>query len=257
MGSPAVEALKLEGFYHFDPPCSSVKTPGAKCTRGSPWTETVSTPAMTGFAKGQVVLNATDEFHAVYDVHPVHLPEIHNQCAANDPSCVLTVSTVTQAVYDTLDPVDSGLSHTSASELRTKMKARQAYMAADGHKVAFNDSDVSNICAGINKQAYDYALTHASASATARFQKYGEPLVMGDDLGPYNAGPLWIWDDLKFKHDSSRNVTVVSSPMMRTPTSYWIKAAAGMHYCKVLSPARAMEHLMIDGLRLRRSIKNN
>merc|ERR1712065_107256 len=184
-----------------------------------------------------------DEFHAVYDVHPVHLPEIHNQCAANDPSCVLTVSTVTQAVYDTLDPVDSGLSHTSASELRTKMKARQAYMAADGHKVAFNDSDVSNICAGINKQAYDYALTHASASATARFQKYGEPLVMGDDL--------------KFKHDSLRNVTVVSSPMMRTPTSYWIKAAAGMHYCKVLSPARAMEHLMIDGLRLRRSIKNN
>ena len=41
----------------------------------------------------------------------------------------------------------------------------------------------------------------------------------------------------------------IQSPMMHTDVDYKIKAAAGFHYCKLLSPARAMEWLYIDGLR--------
>jgi hypothetical protein len=41
---------------------------------------------------------------------------------------------------------------------------------------------------------------------------------------------------------------VVSSPMMRTPTDYFVQSAAGFHYCKVLSPFRAVEWMMTDGL---------
>lgn len=49
---------------------------------------------------------------------------------------------------------------------------------------------------------------------------------------------------------------VVSSPMMRTPTKYFVKAAAGFHYCKVLSPFKAMEWMMLDGLYKNNGIKN-
>jgi len=36
--------------------------------------------------------------------------------------------------------------------------------------------------------------------------------------------------------------------MMRTPTDYPISAAAGFHYCKLLSPFRAIEWIYIDSL---------
>jgi len=36
--------------------------------------------------------------------------------------------------------------------------------------------------------------------------------------------------------------------MMRTPTDYFIEAAAGFHYCKLISPFRAMEWMYVDGL---------
>ncbi len=65
-------------------------------------------------------------------------------------------------------------------------------------------------------------------------------------MGPYNAGPLWIWRYLNFEEKDGQ--TVVSSPMMRTPDDYGIKAAAGFHYCKLLSPFRAMEWIYIDSL---------
>ena len=34
--------------------------------------------------------------------------------------------------------------------------------------------------------------------------------------------------------------------MMRTPTTYPVKAAAGFHYCKLLSPFRALEWIYHD-----------
>jgi hypothetical protein len=36
---------------------------------------------------------------------------------------------------------------------------------------------------------------------------------------------------------------------MATPFDYKIQAAAGFHYCKLMSPAKAMEWIFIDGLR--------
>lgn len=36
--------------------------------------------------------------------------------------------------------------------------------------------------------------------------------------------------------------------MMRTPNDYLVSAARGFHYCKLLSPFRAMEWIYIDAL---------
>lgn len=67
-------------------------------------------------------------------------------------------------------------------------------------------------------------------------------------MGPYNEGPLWIWTMMNYKDSSDHKTLTVSSPMMRTPTSYFIGSAAGFHYCKVLSPFRALEHMYVDSL---------
>jgi len=44
--------------------------------------------------------------------------------------------------------------------------------------------------------------------------------------------------------------------MMRTPTDYPIGAAAGFHYCKLLSPFRALEWIYHDSQLDHNSIKN-
>lgn len=43
---------------------------------------------------------------------------------------------------------------------------------------------------------------------------------------------------------------------MKTPENYPISAAAGFHYCKVLSPARSMEWIYMGGLKKYMGIKN-
>lgn len=80
--------------------------------------------------------------------------------------------------------------------------------------------------------------------------------MTGDDLGPYNAGPLWIWTLMDYTLSEDGSQMVVSSPMMRTPLNYLVKSAAGFHYCKVLSPFKAMEWMMLDGLYTNNGIKN-
>lgn len=75
-------------------------------------------------------------------------------------------------------------------------------------------------------------------------------------MGPYNAGPLWIWTLMDYSLSSDGTQMVVSSPMMRTPLNYLVQSAAGFHYCKVLSPFKAMEWMMLDGLYTNNGIKN-
>jgi len=53
---------------------------------------------------------------------------------------------------------------------------------------------------------------------------------------------------MSFTPNADKTETVMQSPMMRTPTNYPISAARGFHYCKILSPFRALEWIYIDAL---------
>ena len=81
-------------------------------------------------------------------------------------------------------------------------------------------------------------------------------MVVGDDMGPYNEGPLWIWTYMAYDVNDDKTTMTVKSAMMRTPTDYPISAAAGFHYCKVLSPFRVLEHVYVDSLFERNGIAN-
>ena len=165
---------------------------------------------------------------------------LHHQCDDRYPARLLHS-----------DSFDTGFSYESASELRVKLKSRQTMWMAAGRKdVNFTETDVvPSLCAEINVLAYQWALNHSSPAARSRFQDIGEVLEMGKDLGPYNAGPLWIYNALKYNNAKDKSKVVIQAPMMHTPFDYKIKAAAGFHYCKLLSPARALEWIYIDGLR--------
>ncbi|GIL62576.1 hypothetical protein Vafri_16759 [Volvox africanus] len=250
--APIVSSLQLEGNYNLKKPCYN-DAPSSACQVGCPWSEMTSQKNMSDLPKN-VSVRVMDEFHPVSQTNPIHLPHILNNCTKDQENCVLEMTTVTEAVYEVLDRLDTGFFSVSAYELRTKMNSRQASYLAAGFKDAdFQKLDANPTrCADINQLAIKWALRNAPVKSVARYYSIGRQLVVGDDLGPYNAGPFWIWNDMHYNNQKDAEGTlqrVVRSPTMRTPIPYFIKAAEGFHYCKVLSPARALEWIMVDSLR--------
>ncbi len=261
---PLLDAMKLEGSYQLKPPCYDHDLVNRKddptCGHGAPWNNKYSQMIMGGDLGNPFIQVANDDnFHLVQTINPVHLPEVDTTC---DPSvkttCLLNTITVSECHYDFLDKFDTGYYPISASEIKTKISSRQRVQEKAGIKADFHVTDEEgNRCADINNQSIQWAYKNLSPTAKARYDKYGTKMVTGNDMGPYNEGPLWIWTMMDYKEAKDHSTLTVSSPMMRTPTSYFIQSAAGFHYCKVLSPFRAMEHMYVDSLFANDGIKNN
>merc|ERR1711907_920587 len=138
------------------------------------------------------------------------------------------------------------------------MSRQQSQVAAGDDDADFHENDeVGNRCADINDASIKWARDHASKKALQRYDQLGDQMVTGDDMGPYNEGPLWIWTYMKYKKDKTTGTVTVQSPMMRTPNTYPVSAARGFHYCKVLSPFRVIEWIYVDSLFSRDGIKND
>ena len=199
-----------------------------------------------------------DNFHRVDSVNPVHLAQFNNTCTGGN-ACTIDSVSVSQNIYGNLDKLDTGAYPISASEMKTKMMSRQSAQVAAGNEDAeFHASDeVGNRCADINDKSIEWAKIKASPKAIARYNELGDQMVTGDDMGPYNEGPLWIWTYMKYSTNKTTGTVTVQSPMMRTPTTYPIKAARGFHYCKVLSPFRVIEWIYVDSLYSRDGINNS
>merc|ERR1712072_423122 len=120
-------------------------------------------------------------------------------------------------------------------------------------------------CAEINTESINTAINMLPEATRERYNSIGQPLVASDaDLAVCNAGPCWIWSRLEYDNDGE-SVTL-SSPSLaeknQNPLPCGEKGVdgkllpcpAGMHYCKLLSPARALEWMFVDGLRLHGSL---
>ena len=253
---PLLTAFELEGYHNFKPPCND-KPPNGSCTVGSSWSEQ-GVVAM-GDLK-EVIINDSDSFHPSLEFYPHdYLPHLNNSCSTPS-SCTLEVFSVTENVYEELDNViDSGFVPISAYEMRVKMVSRQVMMEAAGYRdVDFNTSDGYSVCKLINQASYNWAIGNASNRTLQRYTKYGVPYVMGNDEGPYNIFPEWVYNPLQYKHTKTagEDVIIVQSPTLRTPKDYFLKISAGFHFCKVLSPARVMEWVYVDSLRENYGMKN-
>lgn len=267
----------------------------AKCNGGCPWTGEYSQIVMGGLDEPEINglrINAVDTIHVVTEEKPsCHLPHIHGLdqdnanpghgdtppiCESPD-RCMLHVTTVTQPVYESsgqfdiwrfmfkFPGLDTGFLPISATELKTKVKSRQAIWEAAGLKnVSYTYTDEfpseggsGDRCAEINQASIDWAISMLPEKTRTRYEDFGQKLIVGPDIKTCKAGPCWIWDPLRFKKDNDANVVNVQSVGFpsQNKNSYpcgenkLLPCSAGFHYCKILSPARALEWMYVDGLR--------
>ena len=293
------------------------------CTAGSPWTayaqQLMVNPDVDN-GKG-IIIDAKDTQHIVTEENPsCHLPHIHagidrntgyitnNTVASANPgsgspslcaspeTCTLTANTITQLMYEDgseLDiwridigngNVDTGYYPITATEMKSKMKSKQAVLQAANNTAAVNNEEGSTFddldsnklgnCASINAKAIEYALDHALERSRTRYEKYGQKMVSttDGDKKVCPAGPCWIWASLEYNGRRGDNDIIIKSPAFpykntnpfpcdeklypKDDRREVLPCTAGMHYCKLLSPARVMEWLMVDSLRLNYSLKS-
>ncbi|OAB61524.1 hypothetical protein AY599_26570 [Leptolyngbya valderiana BDU 20041] len=276
---PILDAFLMEGYNGFKPACYRVEIDNQprndpKCTAYSPWIQERANPIMAGRDRSPVPFDITaiDSFHRSYTYNPfanpsVHIPRIEpplnngkppcdgNQQTATE--CTLTVSSVTQALYNFLDDFDTGFFPIAAFSLRSKLNSRQKiWQYAGVSNPNFEETDGSSRGNEINQNVYQWALEHAGDKARQYFDKFGIQMAMGEDSVPFiAAGPLWIWVYPKYNYVTINNEQFcqVKARVMKTPINYFIPSARGFHYCQLLSPATVMEWIYIDGLRAKAS----
>jgi len=101
-----------------------------------------------------------------------------------------------------------------------------------------------DVCAELNAQAYEYALRNAGEKTRQRFEAHGQKLAF--DATAYKfAGPLWVYGQMAWNEQSDGKMHLTSAGLF---TGLGDSEIDGNHYCKLLSPARAMEWIYVDGL---------
>lgn len=271
--APLIDALKLEGSYHLKYPCSmATKADPDDCWVGSPWVEQV-TPFVTGADKDGVSIVTRDEFNPSWIINLPLLTEPgkptfhHPKVTAPDEDGPIAIDTVSEAVYNQIDErFDTGITPCTAQRIRAKFPSRQAVQEAAGNRVGFDPDNNENIASKINQMAIDWALSHASPKARARYEAHGVPLVAGKDFDVHK-GPDWIWSNFEkrlTKDDQGKPQYVIDAAVMRAPTESAVqkipflpskitkgvdKLIGGKHFTTLLSPAEAMRHIYEDSLR--------
>merc|ERR1711976_617104 len=102
-------------------------------------------------------------------------------------------------------------------------------------------------CKDINEAAFQLALELASEEARERYLSIGTVLVFDDDsVSPW--GPGWEFSfGLHYNKINETHTRLHSTSLISEP-DFIIASAAGMHYCDLLSPFRALEWIYITGL---------
>lgn len=276
---PLIKAMLLEGSWHFQPPCNSDRpsphcpfypawppqpadrepSNETNCVCGCKWVEQVAQAHIGGLEEYDVTYVVRDSFHDVRDTEPYHHAHLWNECTEEtlrDGACVLNITTVSELVFSPLDAFDAGFPSVTASEIRAKMKSRQAiYQETIDPTARLADTDNPDFCKEINVRAFAWAYALAPPRTKERFQTLGvQPVFDADIRHRAQIGPLWINSPLRLQErydkGSGKYVWHVRAPTLVTDVSAHIYPdSAGFHYCKLLSPARALEWMYVDGLR--------
>jgi hypothetical protein len=249
---PIIAAYQIAGSYHFKPPCYEYP-PSSACTVSCQWTEK-AVVMMGNLTSSLGTVSAMDAFHPAAEIFPhVHHPHVTGTCSSPSETCIVNVTSVSENIYSELDRLDTGLDYTSASEIRGKMKSRQSIMEGTGMgPVDFNVTDVPDLCRIINQQSYLWSLARAGQKTLQRYKQFGVQMMMGSTEGPYNNGGIWIYKPMSYttvKNSTGGDVLEVRSLVLKTDVHFILKGFAGMHFCKLLSPARVMEWVYVDSLR--------
>jgi len=281
---PIIEAYELEGARYFNAP-GQIGGPGqGTCVKGG-------CSGMSSWApRAQEIISAVDGWtlnvsNQYVDCQSTpltgeefHLPKITGDADTK----TLSITTYSQGYWDDAQPswfdwkeifdsFDTGFVATSAEEIGTKLASRQCTLIEGlGAANTSFSADDPDYCRAANEQAYQWAKDHAGPKTAARFAEFGQKYTFGPDIVK-SGGPLFLWSHLAFSEAAGpggEEVVEVRSPMQKTEVDYWrrhfgpiprpssIPDPGCFHYCKLLSPARAVEWMYVDSLRLRRSLQS-
>jgi hypothetical protein len=277
MLQPIVDAYELEGSRNFNAAAQVGGPDAGSCVKGG-------CPSKSRWApEAQRVISAVEGWALEVDNQYVdckstpltgeefHLPVIKNDTQTK----TISITTYSQGYWDDAQPswfgwrevfdnFDTGFVATSAEEIGTKLASRQCtFILGVGQPETPFSVDDPDFCAQTNKKAYEWALGHANEATRDRFERSGLKYEFGKDI-PKAGGPLFLDAHLRFDEITragGEKVIQVSAPMQKTEIDYWkrhfgpiprpssIPDPGCFHYCKLLSPARAMEWIYLDSLR--------
>lgn len=101
-------------------------------------------------------------------------------------------------------------------------------------------------CSKVNEWAVKQAYNSLPAKSKKRFDAKGRPVVFKSDTHVFeNIGPLFVKGSISIK-ETTDGLEVSSLAINNTIAG---KIFPGVHYCKLLSPAMALEWMMTDGIK--------
>ncbi|XP_069961201.1 uncharacterized protein [Cherax quadricarinatus] len=130
----------------------------------------------------------------------------------------------------------------TSKEMGVKFKSRQAIMEVlEPMGVEFGN-EVS--CLEVNQASFTLALSAATDIVNSRFNSRGKPVYfLEDDIKLTDIA----WVDAHLLYNITDTGLEVTSPSLVTDVDVGL-GLGGMHYCKLLTPTRALEYIMIDSL---------
>jgi hypothetical protein len=204
----------------------------------------------------------TDAIHDVNEIKTIHHPHIWTNCtflAGAQLPCVLNHTSVSQQVYSKDSDSDAESSHATADEIIVKMRSRQDFaLHSYDTNALFSLDSAESVCKTINERAYQWALERVSEKTRARFLKFGQPMVFEEDMDTFlQIFPLFVSTKVKFTDATDMNgnpTLLVKAAAMKVGQENILAKVVpvldgGVHYCKLLSPARVIEWIQTDGLR--------
>jgi len=218
---PFISTSLMESDHDAENPSSSWMIEGQKIILGATEEEV---------AKLQVV-NKLVPFEDLGDVKPSI--EATEECGA-------LVTTYCQPQYDS-NIADANTLY-SASVIKAKFKiedtVRESLCLPEAPR---------RQCKDINQEAFNLALSLASEEARERFESIGQRLFFDDDsVSPW--GPGWEFSfGLHYDKVNETHTRLYSTSLISEP-DFIIASAAGMHYCDLLSPFRALEWIYITSV---------
>ncbi|XP_030850071.1 uncharacterized protein LOC100889358 [Strongylocentrotus purpuratus] len=163
---------------------------------------------------------------------------------SSKPSVDTSVIETTAMVYFPRNVADLSGIKESAYEIAGKMKnqgAIQSVFPSAGYTTPAT-------CKQINEAAFDYAFSMAPNVVKQRYNERGYSMEFMDD-NELLTGQDWVDSTVEFTTLPDGTLQVASGSLYTHP-NYPNEIYAGMQYCKLMSPHRAMEWIYVDSLRL-------